>query len=57
MKGLYAKARAGDLPAFTGITDPYEPPTDADVTIDTAAVSLVEGGDALLARLRTDGYL
>jgi len=57
VKGLYAKARAGDVPAFTGISDPYEPPSDADVTIDTAAVSLADGCDALLARLRTDGYL
>ncbi len=57
VKGLYAKARAGDVPAFTGISDPYEPPSDADVTIDTAAVSLVDGCDALLARLQTDGYL
>ncbi|MGR6967519.1 adenylyl-sulfate kinase [Geodermatophilus sp. URMC 61] len=34
-KGLYAKARAGEIPAFTGISDPYEAPTDAEVTIDT----------------------
>ena len=57
VKGLYARARAGDLPAFTGISDPYEAPSDADVTIDTASVSLQDGCDALLARLKTDGYL
>jgi len=34
-KGLYAKARAGLLPEFTGISDPYEPPDDAEVVIDT----------------------
>ena len=34
-KGLYAKARAGLIPQFTGISDPYEPPGDAAVTIDT----------------------
>jgi sulfate adenylyltransferase len=34
-KGLYAKARAGLIPHFTGVSDPYEPPADADVTIDT----------------------
>lgn len=34
-KGLYAKARAGEIPAFTGISDPYEAPTDAEVTVDT----------------------
>jgi sulfate adenylyltransferase len=35
-KGLYAKARAGEIPAFTGISDPYEAPTDAELTIDTS---------------------
>jgi sulfate adenylyltransferase len=35
-KGLYAKARTGEIPAFTGISDPYEAPTDAEVTVDTS---------------------
>jgi len=47
-KGLYARARAGLIPHFTGISDPYEPPEDADLVIDTSVVSLDEG----LARLR-----
>ncbi|WP_456608600.1 adenylyl-sulfate kinase [Blastococcus sp. SYSU DS0619] len=34
-KGLYAKARRGEIPAFTGISDPYEVPTDAEITVDT----------------------
>ncbi|MGY2085170.1 adenylyl-sulfate kinase [Blastococcus sp. SYSU DS0539] len=34
-KGLYAKARRGEIPQFTGISDPYEAPTDAEVTVDT----------------------
>ena len=38
-KGLYAKARAGVIPEFTGISDPYEAPEDADLTIDTTAMS------------------
>ncbi|HXH85515.1 MAG TPA: bifunctional sulfate adenylyltransferase/adenylylsulfate kinase, partial [Nitrospira sp.] len=38
-KGLYAKARAGVLPQFTGISDPYETPTDADLVIDTSAIT------------------
>lgn len=38
-KGLYAKARAGLIPEFTGISDPYESPDDADLTIDTSAMS------------------
>ena len=38
-KGLYAKARAGILKEFTGISDPYEEPTDAEVTVDTGELS------------------
>ncbi|MBD2758041.1 adenylyl-sulfate kinase [Yimella sp. cx-573] len=38
-KGLYAKARAGEIPDFTGISAPYEVPTDADLVIDTTHVS------------------
>lgn len=34
-KGLYAKARRGEIPAFTGVSDPYEAPTDAEVTVET----------------------
>jgi sulfate adenylyltransferase len=40
VKGLYARARNGQLSGFTGIDDPYEPPADADVVIDTSTVSL-----------------
>ncbi|GAA2245446.1 hypothetical protein GCM10010401_18550 [Rarobacter faecitabidus] len=39
-KGLYAKARAGEIPDFTGISSPYEPPTDADIVIDTSEISV-----------------
>ncbi|GAA0940392.1 adenylyl-sulfate kinase [Nonomuraea longicatena] len=39
-KGLYAKARAGLIPAFTGVTDPYEDPDDADLVIDTTHVAV-----------------
>ena len=38
-KGLYRQARAGTLPNFTGVTDPYEIPTDAEIQIDASAVS------------------
>ncbi len=41
-KGLYAKARAGEIPEFTGISDPYEVPTDADLVIDTSEEPLDE---------------
>ncbi len=42
VKGLYAKARAGEIPQFTGISDPYEPPTRAELTIDTSVTPLEE---------------
>lgn len=54
-KGLYARARIGELPHFTGISDPYEPPTDADVILDTAAVPLDECARSVLIALRTFG--
>jgi sulfate adenylyltransferase len=46
-KGLYAKARAGLIPHFTGISDPYEEPDDADLVIDTSTEPL----DASVGRL------
>ncbi len=39
-KGLYAKARAGLIPEFTGISDPYEEPDDADLVVDTTHLSV-----------------
>jgi sulfate adenylyltransferase len=56
-KGLYAKARAGVIPAFTGVSDPYEQPTDADVTADTATLSGDEAVDRILDHLRVAGWL
>jgi sulfate adenylyltransferase len=50
VKGLYAKARAGEIKGFTGIDDPYEPPLDADLTIDTTDVSLADAVEQI-ARL------
>ena len=42
VKGLYAKARAGGIPGFTGIDDPYEPPGRAELVIDTSVTPLAE---------------
>jgi sulfate adenylyltransferase len=56
-KGLYARARAGDLPEFTGISDPYEVPTDAELAIDTTAGTVDDAVDTVVAYLRTRGYL
>lgn len=47
-KGLYARARRGELGAFTGVSDPFEVPTNADVTIDTASVSIDEAVQSLI---------
>ncbi len=41
-KGLYARARAGEVADFTGISSPYEPPDDADVVIDTTDIGVPE---------------
>ena len=47
-KGLYAKARRGVLPEFTGVSAPYEPPVEADLTIDTGRASLAMCVDTLM---------
>jgi sulfate adenylyltransferase len=56
-KGLYAKARAGLLPQFTGISDPYETPEDAAVTIDTERLAVDEAVTLIVEYLRREGYL
>ncbi|MFT4954530.1 MAG: bifunctional enzyme CysN/CysC [Brevundimonas sp.] len=56
-KGLYAKARAGELKNFTGIDSPYEPPENADIRIDTTAMSPEQACDAIVAALRDAGRL
>jgi sulfate adenylyltransferase len=56
-KGLYAKARAGILKEFTGISDPYEVPTDADVTIDTGELSAEEAAQEVILHLEREGYV
>ena len=48
VKGLYAKARAGDLPNFTGISSPYENPEEPEVRIDTMSMSAEEAADFIL---------
>ena len=56
-KGLYAKARAGVIGNFTGVSDPYEEPTDAELTIDTSVMSRQQSVDAVLRLLITGGWL
>ena len=56
-KGLYAKARAGLIPHFTGISDPYEEPDDANFVVDTSVEPLDAALDRLLTALRAGGWL
>ena len=51
-KGLYAKARAGEIPEFTGISSPYETPEDADVVVDTSRLTVEAAVDEVLLALR-----
>ncbi len=56
-KGLYAKARAGIVKEFTGISDPYEAPGKAEVVIDTAKLSPEEAAQAILLHLEREGFV
>jgi sulfate adenylyltransferase len=56
-KGLYAKARAGIIKEFTGISDPYEEPEDADLVIDTEGVTPEECAQQVLLHLEKEGYI
>ncbi|HVF10646.1 MAG TPA: adenylyl-sulfate kinase [Abditibacteriaceae bacterium] len=56
-KGLYAKARAGQIPEFTGISAPYEEPANAEVIVDTEAQTVEESLGAILSYLEENGYL
>ncbi|MFL6098647.1 MAG: adenylyl-sulfate kinase [Actinomycetales bacterium] len=57
LKGLYAKARAGLIPEFTGISDPYDVPTDADLAVDTSQVSRETALGQVLDLLRSRGLI
>ena len=56
-KGLYAKARAGIIKEFTGISDPYEEPADADLTIDTTSLTPEEAAQHIVLHLEREGYI
>jgi adenylylsulfate kinase len=56
-KGLYKKARAGELKGFTGIDDPYEPPEHAELVLDAAHHSAEVLADQVVAFLRAHGKL
>ena len=56
-KGLYAKARAGIIQSFTGISDPYEAPDDAEILLDTSGLTQEEAAHEVLLHLEGAGYL
>jgi sulfate adenylyltransferase len=56
-KGLYAKARAGELTGMTGVDDPYEPPEDADLVLDTTDMSIDEAVEQVLGHLDEHGWV
>lgn len=56
-KGLYAKARAGIIPTFSGISDPYEEPANPELMLDTSQISVTEGVAKIIEKLTALGYL
>lgn len=56
-KGLYAKARAGLIPEFTGVSDPYEAPENPEVVLDTTDLTVDEAIQRILLKLEYEGYL
>jgi adenylyl-sulfate kinase len=57
VKGLYARAQAGEIPAFTGVSDPYEAPTSPEVHVSTADETPEESVEAVLSALAERGLL
>ncbi|OJT20808.1 adenylyl-sulfate kinase [Archangium sp. Cb G35] len=57
VKGLYKKALAGEIPHFTGISDPYEPPESPEVTVRTDSETVEAGVERILATLRARGLI
>jgi len=56
-KGLYKKARAGEIPEFTGISAPYEAPESPELVLDTARQSVEESAAAVIRHLEEKSYL
>jgi adenylyl-sulfate kinase len=56
-KGLYKKARSGEIKNFTGVSDPYEEPTNAEVTVHTGKEDIEESANKILAYLEAKGFV
>jgi adenylylsulfate kinase-like enzyme len=57
VKGLYKKALAGDIPHFTGVSDPYEAPVHPEVVVETDRQTPAESVATILAVLEARGYV
>ena len=56
-KGLYAKARSGEIPEFTGVSDPYEAPENPELTVETAGKTPEESAQVVLDYLESEGLI
>jgi adenylyl-sulfate kinase len=56
VKGLYKKAIAGEIPQFTGVSDPYEAPLRAEVVVRTAQETIEQSAEKILAAIKAKGY-
>jgi 3'-phosphoadenosine 5'-phosphosulfate synthase len=57
VKGLYAKAIAGEIPHFTGVSDPYEAPENPEITVDSGKETVDQSVERILDRLERLGYI
>jgi sulfate adenylyltransferase len=57
VKGMYASARRGEIPTFTGIDDPYEPPLNPEMRLDTVRASVEENADSIMSFIEQHGFL
>ncbi len=57
VKGLYAKARSGEIKEFTGVSDPYEEPVDPEITVETESQSPEESAKQIVGYLEKHGWL
>jgi adenylylsulfate kinase-like enzyme len=57
VKGLYKKALAGEIEHFTGVSDPYEPPTNPDVMVESDRETPLDGENKILSLLASRGLI
>jgi sulfate adenylyltransferase len=56
-KGMYAQARRGEIKNFTGIDDPYEPPLQAEIELDTVVATAEENARLIVGYLKEKGFV